>query len=131
MAGNVKIKIISESGIIVECKLDTNLAPRTVEALIKALPFKSRAEFWGQELYFSVPFDVGYENAKDVVEYGDVAYWPEGPALCLFYGPTLSSPSPEVIKPYSPVNVIGKVLGDPKILAQIDEKEELKVEQAI
>ncbi|MCS7095595.1 MAG: cyclophilin-like fold protein [Candidatus Bathyarchaeota archaeon] len=130
MPGSLRIRIISKSGIVVECELDSNVAPRTVEALMKALPFKSRAEFWGQELYFSVPFEVDYENAKDVVNYGDVAYWPEGPALCLFYGPTLSSPSPDVIKPYSPVNVIGKVLGDPKILAQIDEMEELKVEKA-
>jgi len=105
------------------------MAPKTVGAVLKALPFKSRANFWGQELYFSVPFVVGYENAKDVVAAGDVAYWPEGPALCLFYGPTPVSPSSEVIKPYSPVNVVGKVLGNLKILAQINENEELKVEK--
>ncbi|MEM3377874.1 MAG: cyclophilin-like fold protein [Candidatus Bathyarchaeia archaeon] len=119
----------SDSGVFVECALNSDIAPKTVEALLKVLPLKSRANFWGQELYFSVPFVVGYENAKEVVGLGDVAYWPEGPALCLFYGPTPVSPSSDVIKPYSPVNVIGKVLGKPGILAQIDENEELKVEK--
>ncbi|MEM2108677.1 MAG: cyclophilin-like fold protein [Candidatus Bathyarchaeia archaeon] len=129
MAGKEKIRIVSNSGVFVECELDLNMAPNTVEALLKALPLKSRANFWGQELYFSVPFVVDYENAKEVVGLGDVAYWPEGPALCLFYGPTPCSPLLDVIKPYSPVNLIGKVLGKPKILAQIDENEELKVEK--
>ncbi|MGB9915696.1 MAG: cyclophilin-like fold protein [Candidatus Bathyarchaeales archaeon] len=129
MVEKEKIRIVSDSGVLVECELYLGVAPKTVEALMKALPFKSRAQFWGQELYFSVPFEVGYENAKDVVAAGDVAYWPEGPALCLFYGPTPRSPSSDVIKPYSPVNFIGKVLGNPKILAKIDENEELKVEK--
>ncbi|MEM3050894.1 MAG: cyclophilin-like fold protein [Candidatus Bathyarchaeia archaeon] len=129
MAGKEKIRIASDSGIFVECELNSNIAPKTVAALLNTLPLKSRANFWGQELYFSVPFVAGYENAKEVVSLGDVAYWPEGPALCLFYGPTPVSPSSETIKPYSPVNVIGKVLGNPKILAQIDENEELEVEK--
>lgn len=129
MVEKEKIRIVSDSGVLVECELHLDVAPKTVEALMKALPFKSRAQFWGQELYFSVPFEGGYENAKDAVTVGDVAYWPESPALCLFYGPTPLSPSSEVIKPYSPVNVIGKVLGNPKILAQIEENEELKVEK--
>jgi hypothetical protein len=97
---------------------------------MKALPFQARAEFWGKEIYFEAPFKVGLEKARDIVEYGDVAYWPEGPALCLFFGPTLSSPSPNIIKPYSPVNVIGKILGDPKILEKVSEGEKLKVEKA-
>jgi hypothetical protein len=68
------------------------------------------------------------ERAKAIVDYGNVAYWPEGPALCLFFGPTLSNPSPNIIKPYSPVNVIGKILGDAKILEKVNEGEKLKVE---
>lgn len=111
-----KIKITFESGTSVTCEIIFNENPKTAEALIKALPFKSRAEFWGKEIYFAVPFQISIEKAKAIVDYGDVAYWPEGPALCLFFGPTLSSPSPNIIKPYSPVNVIGKILEDPKTL---------------
>ncbi|MEM3616913.1 MAG: cyclophilin-like family protein [Candidatus Bathyarchaeia archaeon] len=80
-------------------------------------------------MYFAVPFQVSLEKAKTIVDYGDVAYWPEGPALCLFFGPTLSSPSTNIIKPYSPVNVIGKILENPKILEKVSEGEKLKVEE--
>lgn len=125
-----KIKISFESGLTIECEIFFERSPKTAEALMKSLPFKSRAEFWGQEIYFQAPFNVGPENARDIVDFGDLAYWPEGPALCLFYGPTLSSPSSDIIKPYSPVNVIGKIIGDPKILSRVNEGEELKVEKA-
>ncbi|MEM3550592.1 MAG: cyclophilin-like fold protein [Candidatus Bathyarchaeia archaeon] len=125
-----KIKISFESGLTIECEIFFERSPKTAEALMKSLPFKSRAEFWGQEIYFQAPFNVDLENARDIVDFGDLAYWPEGPALCLFYGPTLSSPSPDIIKPYSPVNVIGKIIGDPKILSRVNEGEELKVEKA-
>lgn len=125
-----KIKISFESGLTIECEIFFERSPKTAEALMKSLPFKSRAEFWGQEIYFQAPFNVDLENARDIVDFGDLAYWPEGPALCLFYGPTLSSPSPDIIKPYSPVNVIGKIIGDPKILSRVNEGEKLKVEKA-
>lgn len=125
-----RIRISFESGVTIECELKPRECPKTIEALLKALPIESRAELWGKEIYFGVPFRVSYENAKDIVDYGDVAYWPEGPALCLFFGPTLSSPSPNIIKPYSPVNVIGKILNDPKVLEKVEEGERVKVEKA-
>ncbi len=125
-----KIRIKFESGITIECEIRFDENPKTAEALMKALPFEARAEFWGKEIYFEVPFKVGLEKAKDVVNYGDVAYWPEGPALCLFFGPTLSSPNPNVIKPYSPVNVVGKILGEPKVLERVEEGEKIRVEKA-
>ena len=124
-----QIKISFESGITIQCEIRFDKNPKTAEALMKALPFEARAEFWGKEIYFEAPFKVGLEKAKAIVDYGDVAYWPEGPALCLFFGPTLSSPSPNIIKPYSPVNVIGKILENPKILEKVKEGEKLKVEK--
>jgi hypothetical protein len=125
-----KIRITFESGVTVECEIRFDENPKTAEALMKALPFEARAELWGKEIYFEVPFKVGLEKAKDIVDYGDVAYWPEGPALCFFFGPTLSSPNQNVIKPYSPVNVIGKILGDPKVLERVEEGEKIRVEKA-
>ncbi|MEM2281583.1 MAG: cyclophilin-like fold protein [Candidatus Bathyarchaeia archaeon] len=125
-----KIKITFESGITVTCEIRFNENPKTAEALMRTLPFEARAEFWGKEIYFEAPFKVGLERAREIVDYGDVAYWPEGPAICLFFGPTLSSPSPNVIKPYSSVNVIGKILEDPKILEKVEEGEKLRVERA-
>ncbi len=124
----VKIRVTFESGLTVECLIKFDENPKTAEALVKSLPFESKVELWGDEIYFSVPFSVELENARDVVEMGDVAYWPEEPSLCLFFGPTLSSPSPDIIKPYSPVNVIGKIIGDPRVLKKVREGEKVRVE---
>ena len=56
---------------------------------------------------------------KPVVELNDVAYWPTGKAICLFFGPTPIGKKGE-IKPYSPVNVIGKILNpDKSVLKKI------------
>ena len=77
-------------------------------------------------LFSPIPSKHGKDKSHSRLR--NVAYWPEGPALCLFFGPTLSNPSPNIIKPYSPVNVIGKILGDAKILEKVNEGEKLKVE---
>lgn len=121
------MRIIFESGIEIDCKLFPDKCPKTIKALLNSLPFESRANLWGDEIYFSVPFSIGEENSKDVVEIGDVAYWPEEPSLCIFFGPTPISPSPNVIKPYSPVNVIGKLIGDVKVLKNVKEGERVLV----
>ncbi|MDH5806717.1 MAG: cyclophilin-like fold protein [Candidatus Methanomethylicaceae archaeon] len=121
------MKIIFESGIKINCQLFPDKCPNTIKALLNSLPFESRVNLWGDEIYFSVPFSIEEENSKDVVELGDIAYWPEEPSLCIFFGPTPISPSPNIIKPYSPVNVIGKVIGDIKILKNIKEGEKVLV----
>ncbi len=65
---------------------------------------------WGEEIYTDEsPIKEKEENAKQLVELNDVAYWPSGKAICLFYGPTPIGKKDE-IKPYSSVNVIGKIL---------------------
>jgi hypothetical protein len=64
---------------------------------------------WGEELYKNeTSIKVGPENSKPLVDLMDVAYWPQGNAICLFFGPTPIGKKGE-IKPYSPVNVIGKI----------------------
>jgi uncharacterized protein len=75
---------------------------------------------WGDELYTDkTPIIAQKENAKAVVNLLDVAYWPEGSALCLFYGPTPISKSKNEILPYSPVNVVGKIISKDNILDSI------------
>ncbi|MDH5816464.1 MAG: cyclophilin-like fold protein [Candidatus Nezhaarchaeota archaeon] len=125
----VIIKISFESGLSIRCRVDWSKSPRTVETLLSSLPFESEAQLWGDEVYFSVPFSVPPENPRDVVEVGDVAYWPEEPSLCLFFGPTPISPRPDVIRPYSPVNVIGKIIEDPKLLRNVREGEKVRVDR--
>ncbi len=91
----------------------------TAEAIWNALPIEGRANTWGDEIYFSIPVEAELEkNAKEVVEAGDLGYWPTGSAFCIFFGPTPASRGNE-IRPASAVNVVGKVQGDPKIFKQV------------
>jgi len=81
-------------------------SPETRRALADALPVEGRAARWGDELYFDVPVTVDLEpNARAEVEPGTIAYWPQGPAVCLFWGATPASTGPEP-RAASPVNVV-------------------------
>ena len=79
---------------------------------------------WGDEIYTSEsPISQPEENAKSPVNLNDVAYWPTGKAVCLFYGPTPLSGSGDIV-PASPVNILGKILSpDKEILKSADGKE--------
>jgi hypothetical protein len=84
-------------------------SPETRRALADALPLSGEATRWGDELYFGVPVDVPAEpNARAEVEVGTIAYWPQGPALCLFWGPTPASTGAEP-RAASPVNVVARL----------------------
>jgi hypothetical protein len=94
----------------------------TAEALWDALPLQAQANRWGDELYFSVPFQVSLEtDARAIVQAGDVAYWPDGPALCFFFGPTPVS-RPGEIRASSAVNICGTIRGDSTALRQVADK---------
>ena len=85
----------------------------TALAIAAQLPIEADFTTWGDEIYFSIPVTMGSENAKEVVEIGELGYWPPGNAFCIFYGATPGSTEDE-IRPASPVNPIGKVIDDPK-----------------
>ena len=90
-------------------ELDDSQSPKTVAAIIDSLPINIIINRWGDELYSdSIPVKVGEENSKSEVRLLDVAYWPEGSALCFFYGPTPISKQGKIL-PYSPVNIIGRM----------------------
>lgn len=84
-------------------------APNTVREILNALPIRSTAMQWGDEIYFEIPVDVGEENAQSRVSKGDLGYWPAGNCFCIFYGKTPMSPSEDEIVPASPVNIIGRI----------------------
>jgi hypothetical protein len=109
--------------IILEAELIDNATSR---AIWKALPIKSSINTWGHEIYFSIPVSIGPENGREVVDTGDIAYWPPGKAFCIFFGPTPASRGSE-IRAASAVNVFGKIIGDPKVLSNARDGDEVSV----
>ncbi|MCM8759942.1 MAG: cyclophilin-like fold protein, partial [Candidatus Omnitrophica bacterium] len=81
---------------------------KTAGIIYSHLPIKSSVRLWGKEIYFSVSVNIPLEDGKEIVEIGDIAYWPDGPAICIFFGPTPISKENE-IRPYSKVCVIGSI----------------------
>jgi hypothetical protein len=97
---------------------------KTAARVFEALPITSTVNTWGDEIYFTIPVETGPEDAKELVSLGDIAYWPPGKAMCIFFGKTPISRGDE-IRPASPVNIIGKVEGDLKTLKKVKEGEEI------
>ncbi len=100
---------------------------KTADAIWKALPVRARANLWGDEIYFGIPVRAGEENGKEVVEIGDIAYWPPGSAFCIFFGPTPASRGSQ-IRPASAVNVVGRVKDDPAVFKSVGSGEEVVLE---
>jgi hypothetical protein len=105
----------------------TDESPDTRAALADALPLSGTASRWGDELYVRIPVDVGPENAREAVEPGTVAYWPEGNALCLFWGATPASRDGEP-RAASPVNAVAQ-LDSIESLAGLDGGAEIRIEE--
>jgi len=123
-----RIKIISEKIGEVEADLLEEDAPKTVEAVWEALPVEARANTWGDEVYFSIPVRLVEENSHEIVEVGDIGYWPPGRGFCIFFGPTPISRAGE-IRPADPVNVFGKIRGDPKVFKKVKSGDTIRIER--
>jgi hypothetical protein len=90
---------------------ELNDAP-TARQIWEALPIEGTAHTWGDEIYFEIPVMADQEaDARAEVEVGELGYWPVGHAFCVFFGPTPAS-TDERPRAYSPVNILGRVLGD-------------------
>ncbi len=118
----VRLDILNSTGVTLELNDDTS--PKTVRSFLDNLPFTVDLNVWGDEIYTSSSsINIPEENAKSPVSLNDVAYWPTGKAICLFYGPTPISKKSE-ITPASPVNVIGKIIApDKSVLGYAEGKE--------
>jgi hypothetical protein len=91
----------------------------TARAIYDSLPLNGLVNVWGHEIYFEIPLLLGLEDdARQDVEVGDLAYWPSGPAFCIFFGPTPVSRG-DAPRAYSPVNVFGRVKGDALVFKTI------------
>ena len=100
----------------------------TAHMIWNALPIEKHGNTWGEEIYFSIPVRAQEENAQAVVQKGDIAYWPPGTAFCIFFGLTPASRGDE-IRPASPVNVVGKLLGDPEEFKKVSHGEKVIIEK--
>lgn len=99
----------------------------TANKILEALPFEGSANVWGDEIYFDIPLDLELEpDARADVEVGELAYWPAGPAFCIFFGPTPVS-TDDKPRAYSPVNVFGRILGDTKQFKSIPDGARIKI----
>jgi hypothetical protein len=101
--------IISAGDVSLPAELNDSPTARQVW---ETLPIEGTAKIWGDEVYFEIPVVAGQEpDARAEVEVGELGYWPVGHAFCIFFGPTPVS-TDERPRAYSPVNVLGRVLGD-------------------
>ena len=113
----------------VEVEAELNDCP-TAEAIADALAIKAKAQRWGGEIYFSIPVAAQLEqDAREVLEPGELGYWPTGNAFCIFFGPTPASQG-DKIRAASAVNIIGRVKGDLSQLWDVPDGADVSVNAA-
>jgi uncharacterized protein len=101
----------------------------TARAILAALPTSARVMTWGEEVYFDVPVDLPPEKgARDLMNPGDIAYWPDGPSIAIGFGRTPIS-APGEIRLASPCNVFARARTDVKALAAVRSGSLVKVER--
>lgn len=116
----LSIKFVIDNLGEAEGELIRYLAPRTVEAITKKLPVEGRAALWKEEIYFEIPVKMGEEKAKAKIHEGQIAYWPMGSALCIFYGKS---------QPYSQVNIVGRITKGLELFRQVKSGTKITVEK--
>ena len=123
----MKIKI-SIADITLFAELNNSKTAKLIE---HNLPIEAQAELWGKEVYFYIKPKMGLEAeySHEVVEEGDLGYWPQGPCFCLFFGLTPNSRGGKIM-PASSVNVFGKIIGDFNVLNKAKDKDKIRIEKA-
>lgn len=122
----MKIKITIDNNLSFEGLLNSTA---TAKKIYESLPITGEGSTWGGEIYFSSKVTASLEeNARDILEAGEIAYWPPLRAICLFYGPTPASRGNE-IRAAGPVNVVGRITDDLSLLKEIKDTAEVLIEK--
>ena len=101
----------------------------TAEAIWEALPLEGSADVWGEEIYFAIPVMLEEaEDARQVMEVGELGYWSAGYAFCIFFGPTPVSEGSEP-RAFSNVNPFGAIEGDATVLKAVQSGESVRIER--
>ena len=101
----------------------------TGKAIYGALPIRAKGRRWGGEIYFSIPVSCELEeDSREVLEEGELGYWPTGKAFCIFFGPTPASGGDE-IRAASAVNIVGRIKGDLSGLWDVPDGAEVSIER--
>ena len=99
------------------------------DAIADLLPLHAPVHEWGDEFYFHLPVEMGPDGTSTMeVESGDIGFWPPGPAVAIFFGPTPLSAGDRPV-PASPVNLVGRVNGDPRVLRAARGKSEIRIDR--
>ena len=99
----------------------------TAQQIWDALPIQGQANRWGDEIYFDIPVAASQEvSARAEMAVGELGFWPVGNAFCIFFGPTPVS-TDERPRAYSPVNVLGRVLGDATLFRAVKDGEKVRI----
>lgn len=97
-----------------------DVRPLTCDAIWRALPLEGEVEIWKEEVYFEIPVRIEAEKPASRTTAGDVAYWPEGPGFCVFFGKS---------QPISPVNTFARVESGVEGFRKVKSGDRIKVER--
>ena len=119
-----KIKITSGE---VSMEAEINQSP-TAQSVVENLPVEGQANKWGDEIYFEIPVRMEQDaEASQNLAVGELGYWPVGHAFCIFFGPTPVS-TDERPRAYSPVNILGRLLGDPLLFKSVKDGDRVRID---
>ena len=101
---------------------------KTAELIWEKLPLEGKANIWGNEIYFEVPIKTELEDGRDIINKGEIGYWPLGNSVCFFFGPTPVSQGEE-IRAASPVSIIGNITEKIELLKEVKSGEKIRLEK--
>ncbi len=118
--------VIKSGGIEIVCRTRPT---RTAQAILDALPLRGDAMTWGDEVYFATGLDLAAEDdARALVDPGEIAFWPEGKAVAIGFGPTPIS-APGEVRLAAPCNIWADAKGDVTGLTDVRAGDDIVIER--